>query len=90
MTEAEQHADIARRAAEQAIERVFTLLFGVDLEEQAQINDFRADLEHMRRIRKLSERVSFTAVAVVVASAVTGLITMIIQGVSKLFGGHVG
>ena len=49
MTELERHEDIARRAADQAIERVFKLLFGVDLEEQAQINEFRADLEHMRR-----------------------------------------
>lgn len=86
MTEAEQHADIARRAAEQTIERVFTLLFGVDMEEQAQINEFRADLEHMRRMRKLSERVSFTAVAVVVASGVTGVITLIFKATSKFFG----
>ena len=88
MTEAEQHADIARRAAEQTIERVFTLLFGVDLEEQAQINEFRADLDHMRRMRKLSERVGFTIVAVVVGTIVTGFATLVVQGFSKIFGGH--
>jgi hypothetical protein len=90
MTELERHEDIARRAADQAIDRVFKLLFGVDLEEQAQINDFRADLEHMRRMRKLSERVGFTIVAVVVGTVVTGFITLIVQGFTKIFGGHTG
>lgn len=46
---------IAKDAADQAI-RDFCKLLGVDIAEQDDINEFRADLVHARKMRKIWER----------------------------------
>lgn len=78
--------NVAQDAADKAVDRVISLLFGVDLASQESVNEFRADLAHVRRWRKLTEQIGGTAVAVIVASIVTGIVTLVIQGVNAVFG----
>jgi hypothetical protein len=90
MTEQESQEHLAQRAADKAVDRVFSLLFGVDLDDQEHINEFRADLGHMRRLRKLSEKVGTTSLIVFVSALATGVISVLWKGLSKIFGGHTG
>lgn len=90
MTERENQEHIAQCAADKAVERVFSLLFGVDMNDQEQINEFRADLTHIRRLRKLSDRVGATTLIVFVSALATGVITILMKGLGRIFGGHSG
>lgn len=80
--------DVAQDAADKAVDRVFKLLFGVDLDNQDSINEFRADLAHIRRWRRLTDRIGGTTVAIIVASFVTGTISLLYQGAQALLGRH--
>lgn len=51
---------VAEAAAEKTVGKVFSVL-GVDITDQAQLNEFRADLIHARKIRHVWERDGFQA-----------------------------
>lgn len=87
MSENESQEHIAQRAADQAVDRVFKLLFGVDLNDQAQINEFRNDMLHARKLRRLSDKVGATTLVVVVGTLVSGIIGALVIGVSFILGG---
>ena len=87
MTEDESQEHVARRAADQAVDRMVRILFGVDLNNQEQINEFHHDLLHVRKLRRLSDKIGATAVVVVVGTFVSGIIGAIAIGVSFMLGG---
>jgi hypothetical protein len=90
MTEHESQEHLAQCAADRAVDRVFKLLFGVDLDDQAQINEFRTDMQHIRKLRRLSDKIGATTVAVFVAALVTGVIGVLWSGVLRIVRGHTG
>ena len=48
--------EVAERTSQQTLHETFRL-FGVDLADQKQVNEFREDLVHARKLRRLSQRV---------------------------------
>jgi hypothetical protein len=65
---------VARMSAQSAVHETFRHL-GVDLNDQQQVNEFRADLVWSRRNRKMSEQVGGRALLTIVSIA-TGAFLM--------------
>lgn len=64
---------VARLSAQNAVRETFRN-FGVDIEDQQQVNDFRADLVWSRRSRKMSEQVGGRALLTVVSILTGGVL----------------
>lgn len=60
-------ADAAEQAARTTIHETFRLM-GVDVADQDSVNEFRADLVHARRLRRLNERVGGTIIVAIVGT----------------------
>lgn len=65
--------EVAKEAAKEAVKETFSLL-GVDITEQDEINDFRADLVFARKQRRMSEAVKSRVVMMVVLGVTIGTI----------------
>lgn len=70
---------VAEAAAEKTIGKVFSL-FGIDITDQAQINEHRADLIHGRKMRHMWERGGFRIFMVVLTLAIIGTVSMFWSG----------
>lgn len=70
---------VAEAAADKAVGKVFSLL-GVDITDQAQLNEFRADLVHARKMRHLWERGGFRIFMVMLSLTVVGAVGMAWSG----------
>lgn len=75
----------AELAAKDALAQTFRL-FGLDITDQDQINEFRADLIHARRLRKLSDRVSFVMVCSIGGGIVAGALMLLWDGIKTALG----
>lgn len=71
--------EIATLAAHETVRETFRL-FGVDIDDQQQVNAFRADLIYARKIRQLSEKAGTVAWRVFITAIVTGAIAALWQG----------
>jgi hypothetical protein len=78
--------EVAGEAARKAVHDVFRL-FGVDIEEQEEINYFRDDLVWSRKMRLLSERSARTAFLAITAAIGTGIVTVFWDGIKHLLTG---
>lgn len=67
-------------AATKAIHETFRLL-GVDVADQKSVNEFRSDLVHARRLRRLSERVGATIIFAIATAIAVALGSWIWDGV---------
>lgn len=72
--------DIARQAAEETVSNLFRTL-GVDVTNQKDLNDLRADLDHSRKIRQASTRSARHALMIFVGAVVLGALKLIWDGV---------
>lgn len=77
--------DAAKLAAKDAIAQTFRL-FGLDITDQDQVNEFRADLIHARRLRKLSDRVSVVMVWSIGGGIVAGALMVFWDGIRAALG----
>ena len=68
----EEANEIADRAAGKAVGNLFRAL-GVDVSDQRDLNDLRADLIYSRRLRRLTESTSSRAWMAVVALVAAGM-----------------
>ncbi len=73
----EDAEEIAEACAEKAMQRMFQLL-GVDIFNQESVNSFRADLIHAHSMRKMTERGGTAALLVIVGTAVTGIMALVV------------
>jgi hypothetical protein len=82
----DRHAieEAAELAAKQAVRDTFRLL-GVDIDDQDQVNAFRADLIHARKLRKLSDSAASTALRVMVTALALTVVGFIIDGIRRSF-----
>ena len=78
-------AEAAELAAKDALAQTFRL-FGLDIFDQDQVNEFRADLIYARRLRKLSDRVSVVMVWSVGGGIVAGALMMFWDGIKAALG----
>jgi hypothetical protein len=70
---------VAEAAADKTIHETFRL-FGVDIRDQNQINDFRADLVYARKMRRLHEKAGLKVVMVALALIVGGGLALFWSG----------
>lgn len=77
----------AELAAKQAVRDTFRLL-GVDIEDQDQVNAFRADLVYARKLRKLSDGAFGTAARVIITAIVGGGIMFLLDGLRRTLGSY--
>lgn len=60
--------DAAERAADKTVRELFRLL-GVDIASQDQLNEFRADLVHARKMRRLWDRAGGHVLMIIISIA---------------------
>lgn len=77
--------DAAERASRRTSRDVFKL-FGVDIEDQEQVNSFRADLIHAHNMRKLSERAGARVWMMVVSAGTGGALVAMWDGIKAKLG----
>lgn len=75
---------VAVKAAHHAVAETFRLL-GVDIKDQSSVNEFRADLVHIRMMRRLLSRGGLIAFTVMMTAISTGAIAVMWQAI---FPGH--
>lgn len=80
-----EHA--AELAANKAVRETFRLL-GCDINEQDQVNAFRADLEYARRLRHASEATVAVAIKAVASAVAIGATALFWDDLKRFF--HVG
>ncbi len=78
-------AEAAELAAKDALAQTFRL-FGLDITDQDQVNAFRADLVHARRLRKLSDRIGIVMLWSVGGGVVAGALLMFWDGIKTALG----
>ncbi len=78
-------AEAAELAAKDALAQTFRL-FGLDITDQDQVNAFRADLVHARRLRKLSDRIGIVMLWSVGGGIVVGALLMFWDGFKTALG----
>ena len=78
----------AERAAREAVRETFRLL-GIDIDEQGEVNDFRADLVYARKMRRLSEKTAVAAFIALAAAVGGGIVSLFWDGLkAALLGRH--
>lgn len=80
---------MVREAAEQASHKTMRDLFkllGVDIDEQDDINDLRADLIYAREMRKMSKTIWSKAVLVIVTGGAVWFMTTFGAGIKAKLG----
>lgn len=79
--------EIASVAAKQAVRDVFAL-FGVNTTDQESINDFRSDLTHLRRARRMVGRMGSAGIVALSAAGAVSLVALLWEAIrARLFGG---
>jgi len=85
--EESQVREIASMAAKEAVRDVFKL-FGVDTAQTESVNDFRADLIHLRRARRMVGRMGSAAFVALAAAGALGLVALVWDAVRvRIVGG---
>lgn len=85
MTDRHAIEEAAELAAKETVRETFRL-FGVDIEDQDQVNAFRADLIYARKLRKLSDGAVGTAARVIITAIVGGCLVFLLDGLRRSFG----
>jgi len=76
---------IAEEAAKKAVKQSMEMLFGVDVNEKEEVDDLREDLMRMRRMRKLGDRVGFTALIAMTTLVVSDATSFILGAIKNAF-----
>lgn len=75
--------EIARSAAHEVLREAFQL-FGVDITRQDSVNEFRDDLIHTRRARRLSERIASIVVLSAIPLVLLGILAALLFGLKAM------
>ena len=78
--------DIAARAAKTAVEGVLETL-GIDVTDAGEIRHFQANMMHLTRWRRMSQKVGMAVILTVVALATGGVVKVFWEGVKTKTGG---
>ena len=77
--------EIADRAADKAVSQLFRAL-GVNIQDQADLNDLRADLIYSRRLRRLTEGTTSKAWMVLAALVTVGVASFLWSALKDALG----
>ncbi len=72
--------EVAEAAAHEAVRETFRLL-GVDIDDQASVNAFRADLVYARKLRRMGDRAGTAAFRAIVTVAITAAAAWLIAAI---------